>query len=284
MNKNTALSIVFFFVFCFYAAGQEASVKETDSKAKKPTASLTLVFHNIGWNALNSITYNYGANFIGAGLGTWALIETGLDWEWRNIAYNKVWLANSGIPFLYIGYVVPGIVPLATYITGRFVQNEKLQILGMALVQSLVLNICMQSTLKMITGRTLPGIVTHLDHTKSFRTDDFSDEFNWFDKNFIGGWPSGHTGNAFAAAAVITELYRDSLALKITAYTYAALVGLGVSVSGHWASDVFAGILMGYAIGKTVGKSYRKLLENDVKTEKLTFYATGNSFGVIISR
>jgi membrane-associated phospholipid phosphatase len=281
MNKNTFLSTVFFFFFCFYAAGQEAAV--ADNKAEKPAVSLLLVFHDVGWNALNSITYNYGLNFIGAGIETWASIETGLDWKWRNMAYNNAWLADSGIPFLYIGYVVPGIAPLTAYITGRFVKDEKLQLLGLALAQSLFLNFGVQSVFKMTTGRALPGIVTRLDQKRNPRTDDFSGEFSWFDSNFIGGWPSAHTANAFAAAAVVAELYDGSLALKITAYTYAALIGLGVSVSVHWASDVFAGMLIGYAVGKTVGKSYRKLIENDAETDRITFYTTGNSFGVIIS-
>jgi membrane-associated phospholipid phosphatase len=281
MNKNAALSIVFFFSFCFYAAGREPAV--ADNKAKKPAAPLSLVFHNVGWNALNSITYNYGLNFVGAGLETWASIETGLDWKWRNMAYNNAWLANSGIPFLYIGYVVPGLAPLTAYITGRFVKDEKLQLLGLALAQSLFLTFGIQTVFKITTGRALPGIVNQLDQKRSSRTDDFSGEFNWFDKNFIGGWPSAHTANAFAAAAVVAELYDDSPALKITAYTYAALIGLGVSVSVHWASDVFAGMLIGYAVGKTVGKSYRKLIENDAETNRITFYATGDSFGVIIS-
>jgi hypothetical protein len=41
-------------------------------------------------------------NFIGAGLGTWAFIETDIDWEWRNIAYENTWLSNLGRPGLYV--------------------------------------------------------------------------------------------------------------------------------------------------------------------------------------
>ena len=241
-----------------------------------------MMFHNIGWNTLHSVTYNYGLNFIGAGLGTWAFIETGIDWSWRNIAYENDWLSRCGTPGLYIGYVVPGITPIVTYIIGRSIKNEKLQISGLALAQSFVLTLGIQSILKMSTGRALPGIVNGLDHTRNSRIDDFSDEFNWFNMNFIGGWPSGHTANAFAAAATIAEIYHDNLPVKIGVYTYAILMGLGKSVSVHWVSEVFAGALIGYAIGKTVGKSYRTLMENTSDYNKLTFYVTNNSFGVII--
>jgi len=41
--------------------------------------SLSLIFHDVGWNTLNSFTYNYGMNFIGAGLGTWVFLETDID-------------------------------------------------------------------------------------------------------------------------------------------------------------------------------------------------------------
>jgi hypothetical protein len=100
---------------------------------------LTLLFHNIGWNVLHSVTYNYGFNFIGAGLGTWAFIETGIDWKWRNIAYANTSLSNCGRPGLYIGYIVPPVTPIITYIAGRFIKDEKLQITAFALTQSLML-------------------------------------------------------------------------------------------------------------------------------------------------
>jgi membrane-associated phospholipid phosphatase len=238
------------------------------------------VFHNIGFNALHSFSFNYGLNFIGAGLGTGAFVGSGIDWQWNRLAYNNTWLAYSGLPSLYIGYVVPAVTPLAFYITGRYIKDEKLQITGLALTQTLVLTLGIQSVLKMGTGRALPGIITELDHTRSSRTDDFSGEFDWFNMNSIGGWPSGHTANAFAAAATITEIYRDNLPLKIALYSYAGLIGLGVSVNVHWASDVFAGALIGYAIGKTVGKSFYGLLNN--KNDKISLYVLPDTIGLRI--
>jgi hypothetical protein len=274
--KKIVLVIMFSCCLCLYTFGQET---EQTNEAQNGIVPLRMVFHNIGWNALHSITYNYGLNFIGAGLETWALIETGFDWKWRNIAYENDWLSRCGIPGLYVGYVVPGLTPIVTYISGRIIKDEKLQITGLALTQSLFLTLGIQSVLKISTGRALPGIVNELDHTRSSRTDDFSDEFNWFNMNFIGGWPSGHTATAFSAAATIAEIYHDNIPLKIGVYTYALLIGLGKSVSVHWASEVIAGAAIGYAIGKTVGKSYRSMMEN--KENKLTFYVTNNSMGVI---
>jgi membrane-associated phospholipid phosphatase len=211
-------------------------------KKQNNTIPPSLVFHNMGRNLLGAVTYNHGINFIGAGLGTWAFIETGIDWKWRNIAYDNTWLSNCGRPGLYIGFIVPALTPIITYITGRFRNNEKLQLAGLALSQSLILTLAIQTPLKMITGRAMPGIVNELDHTRNRRTDDFSGEFNWFNNNFIAGWPSGHTANAFAAAATISEIYKDNLRLKIGAYSYAILVGFGVTLNVHWTSrsgDIF---------------------------------------------
>jgi membrane-associated phospholipid phosphatase len=249
---------------------------------KKSIVPVSHVFHNIGWNALHAVTRNYGLNFMGAGLETVVCIETGLDWKWRNSAYNTG-LSDFGRPGLYIGYVVPAITPLIMYTTGRFIHDEKLQITGLALAQSLVLTLAIQSPLKMITGRALPGIVTELDHTRSSRTEDFSTEFDWFNFNFIGGWPSGHTANAFAAAATIAELYTDNIPLKIAVYSYAALIGFGTTLDVHWVSEALAGALIGYAIGKTVGRNFNRLLHTDREETAISVYVTLHSAGIKIA-
>jgi membrane-associated phospholipid phosphatase len=240
---------------------------------------LSTIFHDMGWNALHSVTYNYGLNFIGAAAGTWAFIETGADWQWNRAAYHDATLATAGLPALYVGYVVPALTPVSLYVAGRLRGDARLQITGMALTQSLMLTLGIQSLLKISTGRALPGIVDDLDQYRSVDTADFSGEFDWFNMNAIGGWPSGHTANAFAAAATIAELYKGNTPLTIAVYSYAALIGLGVSLNVHWASDVLAGALIGYAVGKTVGRSFNRLLTG-ASESKIAFYITPNTVGI----
>ncbi|MDR2734223.1 MAG: phosphatase PAP2 family protein [Spirochaetota bacterium] len=214
------------------------------------------IFHNFGNNLLGAFTHNYGLNFIGAGLGTWGLIKTGADWGWRNTAQDIPWLVQTGRPMLLIGNLVPVLTPLTFCIVGSISDNRRLQSTAAALSQALLLTLSVQSPLKMITGRASPGLLyaSGQDGERS----DFSGKFNWFNMDFVRGWPSGHTANAFAAAAVISEMYSDKLLLKIGVYLYAALMGLSVGSSVHWASEVFAGALIGYTIGKTVGRSYAR--------------------------
>ena len=265
------LSLLFLFRFHLYS--------ETNKAEKDPSPH---VFHNIGWNFLNSAAYNYGFNFIGAGLGTWGMIATGLDWQWRNTVYDSAWLQHIGSPVMSAGGIIPILTPLVFLIPGKIQKNEKLVITASALTQTLILTMAYQSPLKMITGRRDPGLVNNRYYERIEGEPDFSGVFNWFNMDFFNGWPSGHTANAFSAAATISEIYHDNIWIKLGVFTYAALIGFGTTVHAHWASEAVAGALIGYAIGKTVGKSYRKFLDKDEDKNKVSFYLTPRSAGVNI--
>ena len=70
-------------------------------------------------------------------------------------------------------------------------------------------------------------------------------------------FPSGHSTTAFSWAAILSEEYKDHDAVPFLCYTAATLVGLSrINDNKHWASDVFAGALIGYLIGKVVSKNH----------------------------
>jgi membrane-associated phospholipid phosphatase len=286
-NHNLFLFFVIYFL-CFRLYGQTDEPEYEPEYEPEPytesvsSTSIKMVFHNIGWNVLNSITYNYGANFLFAGLGTYGMIETGIDMQWRNVAYNNLTLAKAGIPAVYIGFPVAGLAPVAFYLVGYKKQNTKIQILGLALAQSLFITLSIQTAFKLTTGRAEPGIIDFVWHKRGQPDVDNSRKFDWFSTEFMMGWPSGHTATAFSAAATIAEIYKDNLWVKIGAYSYAALMGLSVSVNVHWASDVIAGCFIGYAIGKTVGKSFNKLLGENDDNNKVSLLASPNMIGVNI--
>ena len=236
---------------------------------------------------LNGAAYNYGLNFIGAGLGTYLFVETGLDWKWRNVGYENAALANMGLPMLFMGYFVPVLTPVSAYLAGRWLSDTKLQVTAAALAQAFILTQAVHLPLKLVSGRSVPGIISGVffepNNYRDDRTEDFSGEFKWFKFDFMDGWPSGHTACAFSAAAVISEIYDDKPLLKVGVYAYAVLMGFSVAVNTHWASDSVAGALFGYAIGKSVGKSFRGLLGKGENNRQVSFYFTADSLGVVFS-
>ncbi|GMO52189.1 MAG: hypothetical protein Ta2G_10070 [Termitinemataceae bacterium] len=152
----------------------------------------------------------------------------------------------------------------------------------MALIQSMALANATQVILKLSTGRSAPHLKNQDHHTRIDTDKDFSDEFDWFKLDVMDGWPSGHTLSAFATAATLAEIYNDKIWVKIAAYSYAFIMGAGVSLSVHWLSDVLAGALMGYAIGSTVGRSFSKLLKPQANEKTLSVSMTAQPLGVHI--
>ena len=275
------LFLLAFLVIFFFSLNLYGQTNETFTVPPFPQ-SILLVFHDLGWNALGSFTYNYGANWIAAGLGTYVAIESGFDLYWRNLAYDNLFLEQAGIPAVYIGFAVPIIQPFAAYLAGLKLADTKLQVLGIALMQSLALTAPIQAGVKLLTGRAEPGISDVAWHTRGERDEDNSGSFKWLNTNYLTGWPSGHVAHAFSTAAIVSEIYRDNLWLKIGVYSYAALMGLSVSLNVHWASESIAGALVGYAMGKTIGRSFSKLLGDNKTEDKFSFFIMPNGAGFAV--
>lgn len=71
-----------------------------------------------------------------------------------------------------------------------------------------------------------------------------------------GGFPSGHTTTAFAAATVFAEQY-PCWEVAVPAYAAAGAVGFSrIYANQHWGSDVMAGALLGIATAHTLRKLY----------------------------
>jgi membrane-associated phospholipid phosphatase len=81
-------------------------------------------------------------------------------------------------------------------------------------------------------------------------------------------------------ASSLIALYPDNIAIKIGALTYATYIGVGVSTNVHWFSDVVAGALIGYAIGTSVGRSFRNMMNENQKPQAFNFYVAPLSAGI----
>jgi len=80
------------------------------------------------------------------------------------------------------------------------------------------------------------------------------------DLSFDRSFPSSHAARAFAAAAVFSDHYPQPV--PFIAYSAASLIGLSrIFLDEHFASDVFAGAALGFAMGKTLSWRHRNPTE-----------------------
>ncbi|HEV8329531.1 MAG TPA: phosphatase PAP2 family protein [Nitrospiraceae bacterium] len=76
--------------------------------------------------------------------------------------------------------------------------------------------------------------------------------FHEFDRSF----PSSHAARTFAVAAVFADRYEQPI--PFIAYTAATLISVDrIYVNEHFASDVFAGAVLGFALGKVLSWRHR---------------------------
>ncbi|MDR2510061.1 MAG: phosphatase PAP2 family protein [Spirochaetaceae bacterium] len=240
---------MFFFVIPAFADGVDS-----------PREPVTGAFYGFGKNFLASLFYGYGATLFFSGVETFAMVKTGLDWKYYEAAYGKDALRVYGMTANITGYITPAAIPVITYSLGVYKKDGRLQNAGLALAQSAMIATAMNIVLKAASGRRQAGLYD-LDPQR----EDYSGEFSPFNifSGVIDGWPSGHTMNAVAAAVTISELYAESPPVIIAAYSYAAALSVGMTFCDHWASDVIAGWILGYGIGKTVGRGFTKRREEN---------------------
>ncbi|MDR0515650.1 MAG: phosphatase PAP2 family protein [Fibromonadaceae bacterium] len=228
------------------------------SKAEVADTSYIPLYYAFDGILLNSgltLVHNYGLNSALMVTGTKALIQTGNDWEWNRFAYRHKPLAEFGMNAYYIGLAAPVAVPLSLYGIGLGMEDSKLQTASVAVAQAAIISTILTTSIKAFTGRK---------HSDVYEGDngDYSGDFAFgFMKHglrgAVAGWPSGHAASTWAMAAVLTEFYY-SIPLAAGLYGYAFYISTSASLSFHWLSDVCAGALLGYTIGKTVAKHFIK--------------------------
>jgi len=213
------------------------------------------VFDGIFLNSGKTFIYDYGLIAAVMAAGTYALVETDVDWKWRRFSYDYSGVLYAGMPAALLGGIVPVAAPLTLYGIGRSRKDLNLQTVGVAVAQASIVSTVLTTGIKAFTSRSAPDL---WGDDKRGNEENFSDDFKFgFLKRVpFDGWPSGHTSAAWAMAATITEFYPNNIPLAIGLYGYATYIGLGVSTTIHWLSDGFAGALFGYAVGKTVARHF----------------------------
>ncbi len=110
--------------------------------------------------------------------------------------------------------------------------------------------------------------------------DDIPNPDIWegpFANKYYKSFFSGHTTSVFAVATVVASEYNETVYVPVISYTIAGLSALSrVNDNKHWVSDIFAGAIFGYAIGKFI---YNR---NNWKIN-VGAYKNNDSTGIVLS-
>jgi membrane-associated phospholipid phosphatase len=155
-------------------------------------------------------------------------------------AFAKVntWLGPSALAGINAGAIVMG---LGMEEWGRANTLSRTGLIGL---EAEGLAVVTATALKVVLGRTRPAAQQGATHLQPFA-------------GLGGSFPSGHAAASFAVATVFAERYPGPVAW--TAYTLAAAVSFGrLYANQHWTSDVAAGALIGWGIGRFLSQRHRE--------------------------
>ena len=238
------------------ATGDQGPARQ-EAETRDETPTRLTPFSNLGQNIFDSFV-GYNSFFhLGGVAATMIMVNSGADYtvyrqfkSWKRtrpyfyptlITGTSCWLM-IGTPMFFYGYFRPHTVTLG----GAY-----------ALLQSTLISIVYATLLKAFTGRPAPEDKWYIN----MRSESKVFRFGFLRGGIFYGWPGGHVMITTATIATLAWYYPDKWWISIPGSLLIAYTMIGVTVhNGHWMSDNIAGLLMGYAIGSTVGRSFRKLV------------------------
>lgn len=178
-----------------------------------------------------------------AGVGTGAVIGVAavLDRPIQTAMQRHRSKATNAIARVFnpLGNEYAFIIPGGFYLAGIVGRNDTAKLVAQdAVAATLVEAGMITPMLKLAIGRSRP------------KDDEGTDAFAPFHGK--GVFPSGHTGQAFTLASVVTEHYHAPW-VTCAAYGTAGLVGFSRIVdNAHYTSDVMAGAVIGIVVGRAI--------------------------------
>jgi membrane-associated phospholipid phosphatase len=139
------------------------------------------------------------------------------------------------------------VAPVSLYAAGLIRKDSKMQSTALLAGEAVVNAEILTTVMKDIDRRLRPADIAP--------NGDFSDSWFQDNKRYLrsnGSFPSGHTIAAFSIATVFARRYgKQHRWIPYVAYGSAALVGFSrMTLSAHFASDVFMGASLGYSISR----------------------------------
>lgn len=241
----------------FLLSGLAGTSSATGADPADGQHSTVLPWTGLPGNALAMFSGSKVILPLSAVAGTLLIVESGLDTHIHNFFVRNTFFENSSHWAVHWGTLFPVILGGGLFGSGLIGGSSQLAAAGGAVLQSSLLALCTTTALKALTGRPGPRPVIYDDNEASsvFR-------FGILRGGVFHGWPSGHMTANTAAVTSLLAFYKDNTWLNIAGGTYLGYLFLSVISHGrssmHWFSDAVAGTLMGYAIGSTVGRDFRR--------------------------
>lgn len=181
---------------------------------------------------------------IGAGIGVISLRDREIRGEIGHQRGSSLGDAASAVSLLGYAPVLFGL-NVGGVVVGEGIReasgNRKLLDTALLAAESQIITLAFSEGIAFATARSGP------------RESD--DPFRF--KLGLSSFPSSHTSQAFAVAAVFSDRYDQPI--PAIAYGLAGLVGVSRLIQEkHWASDVAAGAVLGWAIGKALSLRHSK--------------------------
>ncbi len=255
MKTNTFLVWLIIFM-----AG--ASLVANEGREGQPPVLVLNPLSDLGTNSLALFSASRLGWHLSALAFTGAIIQTGLDQRVHNFFATHIGLDSISTPGVYIGYLLPAVLGGGLWVSGLLGHTSELTAVGSAVCQATILAVVYSSFLKAFSGRPAPMPLPYPDKSASavFRPGFLRGGIHY-------GWPSGHMLTNTAAVVSLLSFYRGSTPLKVIGIAYLGYMFASVLAhersSMHWFSDAVAGTLLGYSIGSTIGKSFRKRFEGE---------------------
>lgn len=224
-------------------------------------------FHNFWEHILDSFQANYGLWYIGAAIGTFAILF--LNWDGpiqKYLQINNLFSFTFNRAMLMFGNFWHILLALILFWIAVRKRDHSLKLGASAGFQAVFSTVIVVNVLKIITGRRPPlrgggelvfkkELFTRTDNPWDFQFDFWNHTFQ--DGRFM--WPSGHTASIMAFVSALVAYYPEKHWIKWIGYPLALLMGI-IMIDGdfHWTSDVWAGALIGHVLGYSVGLGFKK--------------------------
>lgn len=244
----------------FLLSGLAGTNSTTGADPADGRHSTILPWTGLPGNALAMFSGSKAILHLSAVAGTLLIIESGLDRQVHNFFVRNTFFENYSHYAVRWGSLFPVILGGSLFGSGLIGGSSQLASAGGAVLQASLLALCTTTILKAVTGRPGPEPVIYDNNEASsvFR-------FGILRGGVFHGWPSGHMTANTAAVTSLLSFY-DKTWLNIAGGAYLGYLFLSVVSHGrssmHWFSDAVAGTLMGYAIGTTVGRDFRRRWEH----------------------